>query len=86
MQKHPLQPVVLVEGVARFKKNLLVRYLLDQGPYDLNHLARLEGISDGQFAQLIGYSVDGDADLSYADPEGVAAADLQVAKLLSEEI
>lgn len=29
MPKHPMQPVVIVGDVARFKKDAIVRFLLD---------------------------------------------------------
>lgn len=77
--KFPMQPIVEDEhGVCRFKQNAIVRFLLDEGPFDMNKLAMLPGISQAernQFAQLIGYSVSGYGDLSYADPESVEKAD-----------
>ena len=67
--KHPRQPTALDEhGTLRFKSNAIVRYLLDNGPFDMNHLA-VQDFSDEdrcQFAQLIGYSECGYEDLSYA--------------------
>lgn len=76
---HPIQPVGLDEhGVLRFKKNAIVAYLLENGPIDMNQIA-LQGFSPKdreQFAQLIGYSVDGAADLSYVRRETITAADL----------
>lgn len=79
MTKHPMQPIEFDDqGTARFKQNALVRYLLDAGPIDLNQLAVLPNIPNEdheQLAQLIGYSVSGFGDLSYADPKTVAQAD-----------
>lgn len=76
---HPMQPLVVDDsGVVRFKANLLVRYLLDAGPFNLNDLALLHGIPAEdweQLAQLIGYSVSGFGELSYVDPSTVAKAD-----------
>lgn len=67
-QLHPVQPLVIDEhGTLRFKKNAIVRYLLDNGPFDMNHLS-VCGFSDEdreQFAQLIGYSLGGFGELSY---------------------
>lgn len=67
--KHPMQPILLVDGIARFKQNAIVRFLLDTYPdVDMNRLACI-GFSEedrSQFAQLIGYSVSGYGDLSYA--------------------
>lgn len=82
---HPMQPIVLVDGVARFKQNAIVRYLLDNGGLDLNALA-LVGFSqedNEQFAQLIGYSVSGFGDLSYARSETVGVADAIVDAMLA---
>ncbi len=81
--KHPMQPIAIYDGVARFKINKIVRYLLDNGPFDLNHLALKDFTNDDhmQFAQLIGYSVGGFSELSYADDETVAKAICQVEEL-----
>lgn len=84
---HPMQPIVLDgRGTARFKANAIVEHLLLNGKIDLNGLALMDFPDEDrmQLAQLIGYSVDGFADLSYADPHVVAQADAAVAKLLSE--
>lgn len=69
--KHPIQPVILVNGVQRFKPNEIVRYLLDNGGIDMNQLALQKFSKDDQqhFAQLIGYSISGYADLSYVSDE-----------------
>lgn len=73
------QPLVVDDhGVVRFRENPVVRYLLDAGPFDMNTLAVLPGISDEDrqiFAQLIGYSVSGYGDLSYAEGEPTERAD-----------
>lgn len=66
--KHPHQPIVRDEHkVERFKENKIVRYLLDCGTTDMNDLARMPfSVEDRvQFAQLIGYSVCGFAELPY---------------------
>jgi hypothetical protein len=66
--KHPLQPLVIDDhSVIRFKANAIVRFLLEEGPFDMNDLAK-QGFSRQdreQFAQLIGYSLSGAGDLSY---------------------
>lgn len=61
--RHPTQPIAR----GRFKGNAIVRYLLDAGPFDLDHLAMLpfSNADRQQFAQLIGYSLDGYGELSY---------------------
>jgi len=65
---HPMQPVVMVRNIARFKKNEIVCHLLDHGEYDMNKLACMDFSQEDreQFAQLIGYSVGGFSTLSYA--------------------
>jgi hypothetical protein len=74
----PMQPIVVADdGVVRFEPNQIVRFLLDNGGFDLNQLT-IRGFPEvdwEQFAQLIGYSVDGFADLSYASDEVVTKAD-----------
>jgi len=65
---NPMQPLVTdPSGTIRFKPNKIVQYLLDRGPFDMNHLA-IQDFSDddrSQFAQLIGYSRSGFSELSY---------------------
>ncbi len=70
--RHPIQPLVKDKyDVIRFKENAIVQYLLDAGPFDMNHLALLPFDENDreQFAQLIGYSVSGFSDLSYVSEE-----------------
>lgn len=74
---HPIQPLELDEhGTLRFKKNSIVRYLLDHGGIDMNGLAMLEFEDNDreQFAMLIGYSLGGFADLSYVSEETYGTA------------
>lgn len=84
---HPMQPVILLKGVIRFKANAIVRYLLDSSKDDLNSLALMPFSAEdwNQFAQLIGYSVSGFGDLSYVFPETVEAADREAEKLLEAQ-
>ncbi len=75
---HPIQPLVKDnEGIIRFKENKIVTYLLDNGGIDMNKLAALQFDSNDyeQFAQLIGYSLDGFGLLSYATVEVYDKAD-----------
>jgi hypothetical protein len=68
-KRHPIQPLEDVKGVTRFKENSIVRFLLDNGGYDMNSLC-MKGFDKEdwiQFAQLIGYSLSGWGDLSYVD-------------------
>ena len=76
--KHPIQPIAPDDrGTPRFKQNAIVVFLLDNGGFTMNDLAMKDFPREDreQFAQLIGYSVDGFAELSYASPESIAAAD-----------
>jgi len=87
---HPMQPIVLDEhGRPRFKQNAIVRFLLDfsQGKgIGMNELAMMPFSPEDRvhFAQLIGYTVSGFGELSYADPEVVSKADAE-AELLTME-
>ena len=79
--KHPMQPIVLDEhGVARFKQNAIVRYLIDWARnwgLGLNELSMMNFSEEDhqQLAQLLGYSVSGYGDLSYVSQESVSEAD-----------
>lgn len=90
MPNHPMQPVILEEGVPRFKKNAIVRALIDictmRGIMDMNAIAVLPFSDEDrvQFAQLIGYSVRGAGDLSYMPEELIAEADMQAKLLLAK--
>jgi hypothetical protein len=79
MTKHPTQPIVEVCGIKRFKSNKIVEILLQNGPFDLNDIARWNVSRDDrvQFAQLIGYSVDGFGELSYVDNEDAVLCSAQ---------
>ena len=72
----PIQPIV--DG--RFVENKIVSKLLDmcqEAGYGLNQIA-VENFTNEermQFAQLIGYSLSGFADLSYVDDETYGAAE-----------
>ena len=75
--KYPQQPTIQDDrGVLRFKQNAIVRFLLDAGPYDMNALAMMTfpDADRAQFAQLIGYSVDGYSDLSYVEAQAASIA------------
>lgn len=86
----PMQPLELVDGVMRFKANTIVGWLLDRArsgrKTDLNDIAREDFPQDDweQFAQLIGYSVDGYCDLSYVSEETAASVSEAAAKLLTK--
>lgn len=87
--KLPNQPTHYVDGVRRFVKNRIVEYLLDNGPFDLNDIIRLEDITDeehAQFAQLIGYSVSGWEGLSYVTDEKALSIEPAQEPMTYEEI
>lgn len=90
MPKHPMQPIVMDGQVARFKDNKIVRYLQticrEKGICNLNDLAYMHFSREdwNQFAQLIGYSVGGFGELSYAFPSVVKEADAIVAEMIAK--
>ena len=75
----PMQPLVVVDGIVRFRPNAIVRRIIDDGLVNLNLVARwcqdpgpsaAIPVEDAeQFWQLLGYSVGAYGDLSIA-PEG----------------
>jgi hypothetical protein len=70
--EYPMQPLQRdEEGIIRFQSNPIVEYLLDAGPFDMNHLRMLPfpAWAREQFLQLIGYSVCGFTELSYVREE-----------------
>lgn len=75
--RHPMQPVVMVDGVARFKENKIVRYILDHGNITLNNLPphAFKRREWEQFYQLIGYSVSGYGDLTLVSDRSYESAD-----------
>jgi len=75
--RHPIQPIYKDRhGTERFQSNAIVKYLLEHGGIDLNKLAMLEFSNEDrqQFAQLIGYSLIGYAELSYVTDDAYKAA------------
>lgn len=68
IKNHPIQPLIIVDNIERFKENKIVRYLLDHGGIDLNQIGQqfFPQEDEEQFAQLIGYSWSGFCDISYA--------------------
>lgn len=83
---HPMQPVILVRDVARFKVNEICRWLIDSGRASMNEIACIPFSDEdrAQFAQLIGYSVSGWGDLSYVKKKQIEEADSAVTKLIRE--
>ena len=78
--QHPVQPLYKDKiGIVRFKGNAIVRFLLENGGYDMNKLAIMDFSDEDreQFAQLIGYSLSGFGDLSYVSDETYERASSQ---------
>ena len=69
---HPIQQIREYNSITRFRRNEIVLWLLDAGPFDMNTIALMPFNQEDrvQFAQLIGYSVDGFFDLPYTYPGG----------------
>lgn len=68
----PIQPI----ANDRFVPNRIVVALLESSTLDMNKLAMMDFTQQEriQFAQLIGYSLNGFAELSYVDDETYEAA------------
>lgn len=81
-----LQPMMVVEGRVFFRENAIVRFLLEDGPNDMNRLARMPFSAEdrAQFAQLLGYAVNGFGELSYVPERLIVEADRQAAQLLAD--
>jgi hypothetical protein len=85
---HPMQPIVLDEvGVFRFKENAIVCALLDTGTLDMNKIAMMTFSREDreQFAQLIGYSVEGASELSYVSDALIERAQAECDALIKGE-
>ncbi len=86
--RNPMQPVQLVNNVMRFKRNAIVDDLLDFATpkgFDMNHIVGSGKYSQDdmeQFAQLIGFSIDGFHEISYVSDETAKLASI-VAKTIS---
>lgn len=78
--KNPIQPLFNGnDGRLRFKENQIVSQLLDFAKargFGLNEIAAMNFTDDDrqQFAQLIGYSLDGYGTLSYVSDEALEVA------------
>lgn len=74
--KHPIQPVILDDGILRFRRNLVVRYLLDTGGLDLNDIGRNDFPKEDleQFYQLIGCTLSVFGDMPFVSDEVYEAA------------
>lgn len=81
----PMQKVVRVDGVIRFRKNAIVRMLVDEGSITLNQVADRDFSQEDmeQFIQLIGFSVCGA--VPYMSEAMTARADLEADGIESKE-
>ena len=79
----PMQKLVWDGNVIRFRRNAIVRMLLDEGPFDLNDIAirNFSQEDEEQFMQLIGYSVSAGGGLTYVSPATANRADIEAEKL-----
>ena len=85
---HPMQQMVIDgHGTIRFRVNHIVAWMLDHGPWDLNTLTVKGFTKDdwAQFAQLIGYSVDGWGSLPYVTRKQAEKADRRAEMLWKRE-
>jgi hypothetical protein len=89
--RHPIQPVITDQrGAYRFKANAVVAYLLEfasKRGCSMNDLARVNFDKDDrqQFAQLIGYSLSGYGEISYASDEVHETAFMMIDGEMSED-
>lgn len=88
-KRQPMQPIVVADGIVRFKKNQIVSDMLEicqKHGLDLNEIAIRDYEKDdrSQLMQLIGYSVDGYATLSCSCAKHVMRADEKAKSLLGE--
>jgi hypothetical protein len=88
MRTQPMQPIIKDNhGVFRFQENKIISMLCDAGQLDLNYIAgqciekKIPRVDQMQFWQMLGYSVSGFGDLSFASKDMVAAADEIVTQL-----
>jgi hypothetical protein len=71
VKPHPQQQFITDgNGVKRFRQNAIVRRLVDEAKDGMNYIATFDAPREdhAQLAQLVGYSVSGYFDLSYALP------------------
>lgn len=83
-ERHPMQQIYRDnQDTIRFRANKIVQYLFNTSRPEINMNSLAELAAKGrfsaedqeQFAQLIGYSVSGFAELPYVNPETVKLAD-----------
>ena len=89
MTKTPLQPIFLDRvGMARFKANVIIRYLVDAKLVTWDQIMALPGVPEEdleQFAMLMGYSLVGFGELPYVSADTYDRAEAE-AELLRKEV
>jgi hypothetical protein len=90
-KRPPMQPIAKDDdGVARFRANDVVRWLIDVKGISLNEVAiaaqngNFDRYDVAQFWQMLGYSVSGYGDLSFIPKSIVRKADEKADKLRSK--
>jgi hypothetical protein len=80
---HPMQEVVMVDGIVRFRQNPLVDALCKSFPGGLNALYSVPHTKEdwSQLLQLTGYSVAG-----YGDCTEIVQEHLEIADRLANEL
>ena len=87
-ERNPMQPVILAATTVKFKRNEIVRDLLDFTTlhgFDMNHIVAQDYTQTDleQFAQLIGYTVDGYHESSYVSDNSAKKATTLARRVLS---
>lgn len=88
--KNPMQPIFVDKGgKPRFKKNQIVKFLLDFASTrgcNMNDLSIIPFSDDDwtQFSQLIGYDICGFGELSYVSDDDYSAAEAMANKALED--
>ena len=82
--QHPMQDLRWDGDVIRFRANEIIKDAVESGAINLNDIAckQYSQADHMQLAQMIGYSVSGFGDLSYAHPDVVYEADRRAAVLV----
>lgn len=90
-REQPMQPIYIDnKGVARFQSNKIVDWLFVTQKISLNEISamcqnsKIPKVDQMQFWQMLGYSVSGFGDLSFADKEVVAQADAITEELMQK--
>ena len=85
--KHPMQPLVVRDGVLRFKPNMVLRDLVARGVVSLNsiNIDQYPPEDLEQFWQLLGYSVSSYGSLDFVRKKTRDKADRKASELLATQ-